>query len=108
MVPVRRQRVMLSAFGLLLVVTSCSGKNPGEPCTWQDSGFTAKHDCRMGSFCLRSVSCPNGKPVNYGRCVSGSCSPDRPCPPGHICVRYSENASYCIPEPMCAEEKPSP
>ncbi len=108
MAQVKRHRLMLSLFGLLLVVTSCSGKNPGEPCVWKDSGFTATHDCRMGSFCLRSVSCPGGKQVNYSRCVSGQCSPDRPCPPGHICVRYSENASYCIPEPVCEEEQRSP
>jgi hypothetical protein len=99
-------RVLLSAFGLLLVVASCSGKSPGEACTWQGSGFTAKHDCRMGGFCLQSVSCPNGKQVNYGSCVSGKCSPDRPCPPGHICVRYSDNASYCIPAPVCSDETP--
>lgn len=99
---------MLSTFGLLFVVVSCSGKTPGEPCAWQDSGFTARHDCRMGSFCLRSVSCPNGKQENYGRCVSGQCSPDRPCPSGHLCVLYSENASYCIPESVCTEEKPKP
>lgn len=47
-----------------------------------------------------------GKQVNYGRCVSGQCNPNRPCPPGHICVRSSENASYCIPEPVCDEGPP--
>ncbi|MBI4002150.1 MAG: hypothetical protein HY348_10240 [Nitrospira defluvii] len=100
--------VRLSVFGAVMLVTSCTGKNPGEPCAWQDSGFTATHDCRMGSFCLRSVSCPGGKQVNYSRCVSGQCSLDHPCPPGHLCVRYSENVSYCIPEPVCEEEQRSP
>ena len=47
-----------------------------------------------------------GKQVNYGRCVSGPRNPNRPCPPGHICVRYSENASYCIPVPVCDEGPP--
>jgi len=88
---------------LLTLGVSCSGKDPGESCTWEGSGFTAKHDCRMGSYCLRSFSCPNGTQVDLSQCVNQTCDPETPCPENHACIRYSDNVSYCVPENLCLE-----
>lgn len=86
---------------VLSVPISRTGKTSGEPRTWEGSGFTAKHDCRIGSFCLRSFTCPNGKQIDFSQCVNQTCNPETPCPENHMCIRYSESVSYCVPKNLC-------
>lgn len=88
---------------MLLVGVACSGKKAGESCSWKGSGFTAKHDCALGLFCLSSFTCPGGKNVTYGRCVGVKCSSSNPCGAGKLCIKYSDSASYCMDGSLCPD-----
>lgn len=98
-------RAWIVGWAILLLVlgVACGGKKAGESCTWKGGGFTAKHDCVTGLFCLTSFTCPGNKQVQYKKCVGVTCSVSNPCASGQICIKYSDSKSYCVDGALCPD-----
>lgn len=89
---------------MLTMLAAGCGRQVGEPCVFQGSGFTASDPCATRCLSHWRIRCPDDSMVSPQQCAGRSgCMPGG-CPDGQACYHFEdafETRSYCVPDQVC-------
>ena len=98
-----------AAIILALLAAGC-GRQAGEPCVFQGSGFTASDPCATRCLSHWRIRCPDGSTVSPQQCAGRSGCMPGDCPDGQACYHFEdtfEARSYCVPDRVCGAQTAS-